>query len=97
MTVVEKVQSNVKPNTVEFDEKHVYVHENIVEVPEEERASEIAQLEDGQELDPLYQYKTTEYEKDEFLQMLSAGQITLSSDITDLQDMILELSGVVYA
>ena len=82
---------------MEFDEKHVYVHENIVEVPEEERASEIAQLEDGQELVPLYQYKTTEYEKDEFLQMLSAGQITLSSDITDLQDMILELSGVVYA
>lgn len=97
MTVVEKVQSNVKPNTVEFDEKHVYVHENIVEVPEEERTSEIEQLEDGQELAPLYQYKTTEYEKDEFLQMLSAGQITLSSDITDLQDMILELSGVVYA
>ena len=82
---------------MEFDEKHVYVHENIVEVPEEERTSEIAQLEDGQELVPLYQYKTTEYEKDEFLQMLSAGQITLSSDITDLQDMILELSGVVYA
>ena len=82
---------------MEFDEKHVYVHENIVEVPEEERTSEIAQLEDGQELAPLSQYKTTEYEKDEFLQMLSAGQITLSSDITDLQDMILELSGVVYA
>ena len=82
---------------MEFDEKHVYVHENIVEVPEEERTSEIEQLEDGQELTPLYQYKTTEYEKDEFLQMLSAGQITLSSDITDLQDMILELSGVVYA
>lgn len=82
---------------MEFDEKHVYVHENIVEVPEEERTSEIEQLEDGQELASLYQYKTTEYEKDEFLQMLSAGQITLSSDITDLQDMILELSGVVYA
>ena len=37
---------------VEFDSKHVYVHENVVEVPEDERASEIEQLEDGQELVP---------------------------------------------
>lgn len=82
---------------MEFDTNHVYVHENIVEVPEEERASEIAQLEEGHELVPMYQYKTTEYEKDEFLQMLSVGQVSINSDITDLQDMILELSGVVYA
>lgn len=82
---------------MEFDSKHVYVHENVVEVPEDERASEIEQLEDGQELVPMYQYKTTEYEKDEFLHLLSTGQISLGKSVTDLEEMILELSGVVYA
>lgn len=97
MIVREKVLSTVQPKAVEFDKDHVYVNENIVEVSEEERTSEIEQLDEGQELVPMYQYKCTEYEKDEFLQALSVGQISLSSDITDLQEMILELSGVVYA
>lgn len=97
MKVTENVLSTVKPSAVEFDNNHVYVHENIVEVPEEERTSEAEQLEEGQELVPLYRYKTTEYEKDEFLQMLSTGQVALNTSVTNLEDMILELSGVVYA
>ena len=87
----------MKPKAVEFDNKHVYVHENIVEVPEEDRASEVEQLEEGQELAPLYQYKTTEYDKDEFLQLLSSGQLSLDSRTDNLEEMILELSSVVYA
>lgn len=87
----------MKPKAVEFDNKHVYVHENIVEVPEEDRASEVEQLEEGQELAPLYQYKTTEYDKDEFLQLLSSGQLSLDSRADNLEEMILELSSVVYA
>lgn len=82
---------------MEFDNNHVYVHEDIVEVPEEERTTEIEQLQDGQELAPLFQYKTTEYNKDEFLSSLSTGQITLGNSVFDLEEMILELSGVVYA
>ena len=97
MKVTEKVFSTVKPKAVEFDNKHVYVHENIVEVPEEDRASEVEQLEEGQELAPLYQYKTTEYDKDEFLQLLSSGQLSLDSRTDNLEEMILELSSVVYA
>lgn len=87
----------MKPKAVEFDNKHVYVHEDIVEVPEEDRTSEVEQLEEGQELAPLYQYKTTEYDKDEFLQLLSSGQLSLDSRADNLEEMILELSSVVYA
>lgn len=87
----------MKPKAVEFDNKHVYVHKDIVEVPEEDRTSEVEQLEEGQELAPLYQYKTTEYDKDEFLQLLSSGQLSLDSRADDLEEMILELSSVVYA
>ena len=104
MKVTEKVYSTVKPKSVEFDSNHVYVHENVVEVPEEERTSELEHLEEGQELSPLYQYKTTEYDKDEFLQALSTGQVNLNGSMADLEqraadieDMILELSGTVYA
>lgn len=87
----------MKPKAVEFDSNHVYLHENIVEVPEEERTSEIEQLEEGQELVSMFQYKTTEYDKDEFLQLLSSGQLSLDSRANDLEEMILELSSVVYA
>lgn len=104
MKITEKVYSTVEPKPVEFDSNHVYVHENVVEVPEEERTSELEQLEEGQELSPLYQYKTTEYDKDEFLQALSTGQVNLNGSMadleqraTDIEDMILELSGAVYA
>lgn len=97
MKVTEKVLSTVKPKAVEFDNNHVYLHENIVEVPEEDRTSEIERLEEGQELVPLFQYKTTEYDKDEFLQLLSSGQLSLDSRANDLEEMILELSSVVYA
>ena len=97
MKVTEKVFSTVKPKAVEFDSNHVYLHENIVEVPEEERTSEIEQLEEGQELVPMFQYKTTEYDKGEFLQLLSSGQLSLDSRANDLEEMILELSSVVYA
>lgn len=89
--------STVKPKPVEFDTNHVYVHDNVVEVPEEERTAEIEQLQEGQELSPLFQYTTTEYDKDEFLSALSTGQLSLGNSISDLEEMILELSGVVYA
>ena len=97
MKVVKNVQSTVKPHEVEFDEKHVYVNYDIVEVPEENREAETAQLEEGQELTPLYSYTVTEYEKDEFLSALSSGQLTLNNRATALEDAILEMSEVVYA
>ena len=97
MKVVKNVQSTVKPHEVEFDEKHVYGNSDIVEVPAEDRVAETEQLEEGQELTPLYSYTVTEYEKDEFLSALSSGQLTLNDRATALEDAILEMSEVVYA
>lgn len=97
MKTMENVQSTVKPKEVEYDGNHVYVNTNVKEVPESERVAEKEQLEDGQELVPLYSYTVQEYEKDEFLTALSAGQVTLNEIATAIEDMILEMSEVVYA
>lgn len=97
MKTTENVQSNVFPSNIEYDEQHVYLNTNIVEVPEEERTSEIEQLEEGQTLSPMYRYTVTEYEKDEFLSALQAGQVTLDTRATTIEDMILEMSGTIYA
>lgn len=97
MRVTKNVQSTIVPKEVEFDEYHVYVNTNIVEIPEEERLAEKEQLEEGQALVPMYSFTVTEYEKDEFLSALSAGQVTLNDRATAIEDMILEMSEVVYA
>ena len=97
MKTMENVQSTVKPKEVEYDGNYVYVNTNIKEVPESERVAEKEQLEEGQELVPLYSYTVQEYEKDEFLTALSAGQVTLNERATAMEDMILEMSEVVYA
>lgn len=98
MKVMENVQSTVKPlKEVEFDQNHVYLYANVVEVPEEDRLAETEQLAEGQELVPLYTYTVTEYEKDEFLSALSSGQVTLNDRATALEDALLEMSEVVYA
>lgn len=94
MKTIKGVQSTVKPNALEFDEFHVYVYSDIKEVPEDERPV----VEDSEGESPtLYSYNVTEYEKDEFLSALSQGQITLDNRATAIEDMILEMSGVVYA
>lgn len=97
MKVTENVQSTVKPKEVEFDQNHVYVNSNVREVPEENRLAEKEQLEDGQTLVPMYSYTVTEYEKDEFLTALSLGQVNLNDRASAIEDMILEMSEVVYA
>lgn len=94
MKVTEGVQSTVKPNALEFDELHVYVYSDIKEVPEDE----LPVREDGEQESPtLYSYTVTEYEKDEFLSALSNGQVKLDTRATAIEDMILEMSEVVYA
>lgn len=87
----------MKPKEVEFDQNHVYVNSNVREVPEENRLAEKEQLEDGQTLVPMYSYTVTEYEKDEFLTALSLGQVNLNDRASAIEDMILEMSEVVYA
>ena len=97
MQVFEKVFSTVKPEKVTFDEKHVYVNEDISEVPEDEREAEKEMLPGGAELPTLYQYKVTQYDKDEYIESTSQKQKALDQRATDIEDMILEISEVVYA
>lgn len=94
MKTIKGVQSTVKPSALEFDEFHVYVYSDIKEVPEDERP--VMEGSEG-ESPTLYSYNVTEYEKDEFLSALSQGQITLDNRATAIEDMILEMSEVVYA
>lgn len=88
MKVIENVQSTVKPKEVEFDQFHVYVNTNIKEVPDEERPYGV--------FSTLYSYKVTEYEKDEFLSALSLGQVTINNKTSALEEMVLDMSTVVY-
>lgn len=82
---------------MEFDNSHVYLNTNIKEVPESERQSEKDQLEEGQALTPMYEYTVETYEKDEFLQALQDGQVTLDTRATSIEDALLEMSEMVYA
>lgn len=97
MKVTNNVKSTVQPNQLEFDELHVYVNKGIHQIPESERESEIAQLEKGQTLTPMYEYSVEEYDKDEFLGALQTGQVSLDVRATSIEDMILEISEAVYA
>lgn len=82
---------------MEFDNSHVYLNTNIKEVPESERQSEKDQLEEGQSLTPMYEYTVEIYGKDEFLQALQSGQVTLDTRATNIEDALLEMSEMVYA
>lgn len=97
MTKRENVRSTVKPQSMEFDNSHVYLNTNIKEVPESERQSEKDQLEEGQPLTPMYEYTVETYGKDEFLQALQSGQVTLDTRATNIEDALLEMSEMVYA
>ena len=97
MTKVENVRSTVKPQSMEFDNSHVYLNTNIKEVPESERQSEKDQLEEGHPLTPMYEYTVETYGKDEFLQALQNGQVTLDTRATNIEDALLEMSEMVYA
>lgn len=82
---------------MEFDNSHVYLNTNIKEVPGSERQSEKDQLEEGQSLTPMYEYTVETYGKDEFLQALQDGQVTLDTRATSIEDALLEMSEMVYA
>lgn len=82
---------------MEFDNSHVYLNTDIKEVPESERQSEKDQLEKGQSLTPMYEYTVETYEKDEFLQALQNGQVSLDTRATSIEDALLEMSEMVYA
>lgn len=89
MIVRKNVRSTVKKPEMYYDDHHVYLVKNQVEVKENEgQDNEFIGYEVGEEI---------EYDKDEFLTALSTGQVSLNDRATAMEDMILEMSQVVYA
>lgn len=89
MIVRKNVRSTVKKPEMYYDDHHVYLVKNQVEVKEnEDQDNEFIGYEVGEEI---------EYDKDEFLTALSTGQVSLNDRATAMEDMILEMSQVVYA
>ena len=89
MIVRKNVRSTVKKPEMYYDDHHVYLVKNQVEVKENEGLeNEFIGYEVGEE---------TEYDKDEFLSALASGQVSLDTRATAIEDMILEMSQVVYA
>ena len=89
MKVCKNVRSTIEKPNMYFDDAHVYVVEGQKKV--EENVGEDNEF-IGYEVETEY-----EYEKDEFLQALYSGQIELGTRTTAMEDMILEMSEVVYA
>lgn len=89
MKACKNVRSTIEKPNMYFDDAHVYVVEGQKKV--EENVGEDNEF-IGYEVETEY-----EYEKDEFLQALSSGQIELGTRTTAMEDMILEMSEVVYA
>ena len=89
MVVRKHVRSTFKKPDVYYDDHHVYLVKKQVEVRENEgQDNEFIGYEVGEEV---------EYDKDEFLTALSTGQVSLDTRATAIEDMILEMSQVVYA
>ena len=89
MIVRKNVRSTVKKPEMYYHDHHVYLVKNQVEVKENEgQDNEFIGYDVGEEI---------EYDKDEFLTALSTGQVSLSDRATAMEDMILEMSQVVYA
>lgn len=89
MIVRKNVRSTVEKPEMYYDDHHVYLVKNQTAITENEgQENEFIGYEVGEEI---------EYDKDEFLTALSLGQVSLDSRTTAMEDMILEMSEVVYA
>lgn len=88
MVVYNNVRSTVKKPNMYHDEYHVYVVEG--QKPIEENVGEENEF-IGYEVE-----KETMYDKDEFIELLSTGQISLDTRTSALEDMILDMSMEIY-
>lgn len=68
-------RSAVKPSEREFTETKVFVYTNIKEVVESSENGDIN----------LFEFNMIEYDKDEFIELLSDKNKSLESEITEIQ------------
>lgn len=68
-------RSSVKPSEREFTESKVFVYTDIKEVVESSENGDIS----------LFEFNMIEYDKDEFIELLSDKNKSLESEITEIQ------------
>lgn len=82
----------------DIKDNKVFMYENVKKLPENEAPVEDnGEISSGDIVSGGYSCTLKEYEKDEFLGLLSSGQIELGNRTADIEDMILEMSEMVYA
>ena len=77
MTEYKKVRSTVRPDAISFDEKSVWVTENITEV-------------DG-EYGVEYEFDQKRYSKDEYIKLIDEKNTKLEAQLTDTQLALCEI------
>lgn len=77
-----KTRSTVKPDAVVIDEHSVWVHTDIQEVHES--------IGENQSFDG-YEFNMTQYEKDEYILMMSEKNVSLEKQVTDTQLALCEV------
>ena len=89
MIVRKNVRSTVQKPEMYYDDHHVYLVKNQKEVKENVgEENEFIGYEVEEEI---------EYEKDEYLELITNENIALNDRVTATEDMILEMSEAVYA
>ena len=78
-----KTRSTVKPNAVVIDDNSVWVYSNIEEVNES--------VTGGQEGFSGYEFNMIQYEKDEYILMMSEKNSELENQVTDTQLALCEV------
>ena len=76
-----KIRSNVCPEAIRFDEKSVWISENVKEV--EVEADGEARIE--------YEFDQTRYTKDEYIKLLDDKNVRLEAQVTDTQLALCEV------
>lgn len=81
MTVYKNVRSSVYPDAIRFDEKSVWVAENIKEVEVEIESESYVE----------YEFDQKRYSKDEFIKLIDEKNAMLETQITDTQLALCEI------
>lgn len=81
MTIYKNVRSSVCPEAVRFDEKSVWVAENIKEVELELEGESYVE----------YEFDQTRYSKDEYIKLIDEKNTMLEAQLTDTQLALCEI------
>ena len=84
MKQYQKVRSTMQPEPIVIDDYSVWVAENITPVTEEATGDGTGGFEG-------YEYDLTQYEKDEYIQMISEKNASLATEMTSTQEALCEV------